>query len=76
MKEPLWWYLHGVPADDGSVFLDVRCAMLTDDGRCRIYEDRPSSCRQWPIGGPECREAIQYRRGNRVEEILGGTVNA
>lgn len=31
---------------------------------CSIYEERPSACRQFEVGGRECREA---RRRMRVE---------
>jgi Fe-S-cluster containining protein len=32
-------------------FADNRCLYLKD-GRCRIYEKRPDTCRQFPVIGP------------------------
>lgn len=29
---------------------DGDCVLLDDDGRCRVYEDRPLDCRLFPLG--------------------------
>lgn len=37
---------------DGAVQLynrGGRCVFLGDDGRCRVYEDRPEGCRLYPL---------------------------
>jgi Fe-S-cluster containining protein len=47
--------------DDGEVdalvsqFAAVPCPALDDDGRCRVYESRPVTCRMMgiPVSGPE-----------------------
>ena len=43
-------------------------AMDRDNFRCGIYEDRPSICRRFAMGGPSCRhERDAWRDGRRAE---------
>jgi Fe-S-cluster containining protein len=46
-----WHYkLHPLPFLEG-------CPFLQDDNRCSVYATRPSPCRRFVAGSPECREA-------------------
>lgn len=39
----------------GAVDAELRCPLLTDDGRCSVYELRPLICRMWGASvGMEC----------------------
>lgn len=42
--------LHPLPFTRG-------CAFLAEDDRCCVYETRPSVCRTFEAGSPECEEA-------------------
>ena len=52
--------------DHGSLFFE--CQHLTDDGKCGVYDGRPSMCRAW-----ECR-ALQGEVG-LVEYLQGHAIN-
>jgi Fe-S-cluster containining protein len=46
-----WEYqLHPLPFSRG-------CLFLGDDDRCTVYQSRPSVCRRFAAGSPECQEA-------------------
>jgi len=46
-----WEYrLHPLPFRRG-------CAFLAQDNSCSVYETRPSVCRRFEAGSPECHEA-------------------
>ncbi len=47
--------LYPLPFHDG-------CPFLQEDNRCRIYETRPSVCRQFAVGSAQCLEA-RKRKG-------------
>ncbi len=57
-----WFMLHGRPTPDSYVRLDCACTMLTTEGRCGIYADRPQMCHDYERGGEWCLEAIRRRR--------------
>jgi hypothetical protein len=42
--------------------MDVPCCNLTDDGGCGVWRARPQPCRDYPVGGPACRRAIERQR--------------
>jgi Fe-S-cluster containining protein len=52
-----WLELHGdrheIVGND-LVYIDARCKMLGDAGKCRGYEDRPQVCRDFPVDGVAC----------------------
>ncbi len=53
-----WLELHGkghTLIGQEFVYIDARCEMLGEDGRCTGYEDRPQVCRDYPGDGPSCR---------------------
>lgn len=41
------------------VVLDCACSALTTEGACGRYETRPQPCINFPLGGEECRLAVQ-----------------
>jgi Fe-S-cluster containining protein len=72
-----WVDLHRVPSPapprDGDC---TRCVALTGDGvaspfRCRIYDVRPTNCRELDVGSRACRTARQ-RVGMSPERLEGG----
>lgn len=46
-KAAKWW-----PGKAGDQQLDVTCPVLTPEGRCGDYENRPALCRDFPPQGP------------------------
>lgn len=50
--------------------VEVPCTALTDDGACGIYKSRPQPCKDYPMGGPACRQAVRDRRSDRADEIF------
>jgi Fe-S-cluster containining protein len=41
-------YLESDPEETGYRMRALPCPFLADDGRCRIYEQRPKVCREYP----------------------------
>ncbi|HPS52972.1 MAG TPA: YkgJ family cysteine cluster protein [Phycisphaerae bacterium] len=71
--EDIRWYLchdgvsvHIDEDDDWYIQITNRCNMLSDDCRCRIYDDRPLICRQYSAdnceGNPEIGEDYGYKQ--------------
>lgn len=56
-----WLALHATPRGRQLEF-ECRCTKLTAEGRCGIYADRPSLCQIFPVGGPDCLDAVRSRR--------------
>lgn len=47
----------------GNLLARYRCSMLTTDGRCSVYEDRPMVCRLYGAAeGLECKFGCQPQR--------------
>jgi len=43
---------------DGDPSFGTPCLWLDpDSGRCRHYDHRPRDCREFAVGGPDCRDA-------------------
>jgi len=59
-----WIMLHGRPITEDPIRLRFacRCTALTEAGACGLYDDRPTVCREMPVGGVECLEAVRNRR--------------
>lgn len=43
-----------------KIMIPARCKHLLDGGKCGIYESRPTACRIFPVGGPECLIAQKF----------------
>ena len=52
--------------------LEQRCASLSEDGMCSIYENRPLICAEYAPGGPACADAVRRRRPGMFDWIMGG----
>ena len=52
-----WLSYHGKKEGNG-VWLDVPCDKLKD-GRCLIYDNRPTICKEFKVGGKNCAMAIR-----------------
>lgn len=61
-KETFGWEVPFIPYGRDSVgAIKFMCPKLGDDGRCTIYETRPSTCRDFePASGPLC---VHYKDG-------------
>jgi hypothetical protein len=47
---------------DGAKAWPLRCPLLGDDHRCRIYDHRPSSCRAWAsLDAKACADALNTK---------------
>lgn len=55
-----WLELHATNDGERLTF-ECRCTKLVD-GLCTIYEKRPTFCRVYRAGGPECLAAVRERR--------------
>ncbi len=68
-----WFVLHGTPTPDSHILLKLPCTMLTHEGRCAIYDDRPQMCRDYERGGWWCMDAIRrHRTPEQVVAIRAG----
>jgi len=55
-----WLGLHAT--NDGEFLtFECRCTKLAD-GLCSIYDKRPTFCRSFQAGGPECLATLRERR--------------
>lgn len=59
-----WAELHGIMIRHGSWRFPMRCACLSAEGRCQIYETRPGVCRTFAAGGQMCLEAQKAIKEN------------
>ncbi len=57
-----WLSLHGTEQEDGQLSFECRCRMLTDQGRCSIWEDRPMTCELFVAGSQKCLDTVRQRR--------------
>lgn len=49
------WFAERERLDDWKVIDGQPCCWLTEDGRCRHYEHRPTLCREMEVGSEGCR---------------------
>lgn len=54
----------------GGVLLSCKCSYLTSEGKCGIYEQRPSLCRTFEVGSGGCLETLKAVRPELYEEGL------
>lgn len=52
-----------------EVILNCSCSELKGDGTCGIYSSRPQVCRDFKVGGEDCRKAVQLRRKDQERAI-------
>jgi hypothetical protein len=52
-----------------GVEIDIPCRHLCD-GKCLIYDKRFPACKEHPVGGDMCINAIKKMRPEREKEIL------
>lgn len=64
-----WLALHASRRQNLLEF-DCRCTKLTAEGRCGIYEDRPSLCRTFAVGGSACLDAVRRRRTPEQYQLI------
>jgi Fe-S-cluster containining protein len=55
-----WLRLH---ASESGEF-ECPCTALSNEGRCIIYEDRPTTCKIFEVGGADCIKTVRARRTN------------
>ena len=72
--ERTWLRLHGTWSGPGwpiteATILECRCRALGDDGRCKVYLERPRVCRDFGLGSEECLEKIRRRRPRYWKEL-------
>lgn len=66
----VWFLLHATVGKDRTpdgrmvdvAAFECRCTKLTGEGRCGIYPDRPTVCRQYEAGGNACLLTVKRRR--------------
>jgi Fe-S-cluster containining protein len=49
-----WLAARGRITPDGQWVLETHCKHLDQQGRCKIYETRPRSCREYTVNGKSC----------------------
>ena len=57
---------------DGYVFLNCRCRHLTVEGRCGIYQQRPTLCRTFEPLGEGCLRTLEAVRPELFKEVQSG----
>ena len=68
-----WLRLHGNKNERHSLEFECRCTVLSPEGTCLIYEDRPNVCKVYPAGGRDCLSTLKARRTpEEIEKILNG----
>jgi Fe-S-cluster containining protein len=61
--------LHGVETPIGTRF-EAKCSMLNGEGKCAIYADRPTVCRNHFVGCPNCLDCVaRYHDADTAEKI-------
>ena len=78
--EDLIYYLHHhgvkvcVVTDEGArtwyLQFDGPCRHLTPEGRCRIYEHRPTICREHSLEGCEYHQADAFREIETAHQLF------
>lgn len=56
-----WVSLHAIAQHEAYTFA-CPCRVLTPEGRCGIYADRPEVCRVMPVGGSHCFDMVRRHR--------------
>lgn len=64
-----WLGFHGVVIELGKSELPAPCTKLCG-GQCTIHEDRPQHCRDYTVGGVDCRSTVLRRRLDLATEIF------
>ena len=66
-----WWRMHGEPSAFGT-WLNCPCRHLKD-GKCEIHDgpSMPQMCKDWKVGGPECRQCVKECRPKQWRQIFG-----
>jgi hypothetical protein len=65
-----WLALHGRTLAHGQVELETRCNALNSCGTCAIHAARPRNCRDYAVGGEDCRTTVLRRRPAQAAEIF------
>lgn len=65
-----WLAYHADSLPDGSLEIQSRCTRLSGCGACMIHASRPAQCREFPVGGPDCRATVARRRPAQAAAIL------
>jgi Fe-S-cluster containining protein len=63
-----WLEYHAISID--PLIFDCKCQMLTVDGRCAIYPNRPSVCSEYPVGGLHCLSIVKKRRSLKEYQMI------
>lgn len=70
-----WLSLHGNTLPDGRLELPVPCHALAKCGSCTIHSMRPEHCRNFPVGGADCRATVLRRRPAIAQDIFSAMSN-
>ena len=65
--ERRWLELHGYDSKT-RIMLERPCEKL-EDGRCSIYDFRPSICKKFVVGSKECLFAVTQWAPDKVEAV-------
>lgn len=58
-----WLELHATVKNfSPQLTFECRCTMLTVEGRCAIWEDRPLVCELFIAGSKACLDTVRQRR--------------
>ena len=50
-----WLEARGTVSERGVWTIKARCRYLDKGDRCAIYDARPQACRNYAVGGADCR---------------------
>jgi Fe-S-cluster containining protein len=55
---------RGTMLGQNTIMVKCQCRHLAEDGTCRIYDDRPDSCRNYTVDGITCK--LTQANGRKV----------
>lgn len=56
------WISYRGKISNRRIHLEAQCSMLTNQGKCAIWDTRPQPCKDYVVGGMACLDAIHRRR--------------
>lgn len=60
-----WLTARGALCEGGNWMIISECRHLSRSGRCKIYATRPQSCRDYPVGGVDCKATQAHKKAGR-----------
>jgi len=69
-----WLEFHGITLVESfntpwpALRFEIPCKHLDENGKCKIYNERPKSCKVFPVG--KVKECPEYGKRQKIEEEI------